>query len=241
MSDHAHSLETTANIDIAALLADAVPFQSTHPPPPPPRALPQSVRRRRAASAWVAPSEHGYRSPVLHSSDPEQIVPPARLDVAPTLSPPTDTIPAPAPRRPCDDVSLADYATLSAEIDLKPDVRQTTLDAAGLDEARFDEVHQRWQAAIDGELDRGRWELGAAYDDAYVARMELERGALDIHDYTLIEVAQERGRSDAQLDAMAIPRVAAMPIMRCWIRRIASNFELVEQYGEARRAASVGQ
>ena len=240
--------ETTANIDLRTLISEALPFEDDTPQPPPsprlsrlptpiPPPTPRSSRKS-GASPWVVPSRHAYENaapPPPPRSTVDAPPPPPPVRVEGTSSAPTDRPPAARKLRDVEDVTVSEYAELCALRDMRPHELDEIIDAADLSVPRFELVEERWQKAINEELERGMWALGAAFDDAYVARIEAERGVIDVPTYARIDVARERGRSGPLLDELAIPRVAAMPITRCWIRRIAGDFEISDSYAVARR------
>ena len=72
-------------------------------------------------------------------------------------------------------------------------------------------LDKHWNDAISRETARGKTRLLQAYDAAYVAQLEQERGPLQVEEYARLVVAAERGGTGKVLAEMTLPRRA----MRC--------------------------
>jgi len=79
---------------------------------------------------------------------------------------------------------------------------------------------------IRAETGRGRSALLKAYDMAYIAQLEEERGPIRVEDYARLLVAAERGSGDVKLAAMGLPRGALLRIQRVWLGKVAGDAEL---------------
>lgn len=186
--------------------------------PPPPMIGPVPVPERPA----VEEATTGEPRAVLPAKPVAAVVEdsgPARLEPAPIK------------------LSLEQVAAIAAEIAEERQDQATVLEAHGLRERGWRENEQRWRAAIEDEATRGRHTLRAAYDAAYVARVEQFRGAITLDEYARILVALDRGRTDDALDALKIQRQALMPIVRSWTKKVAKDMKLAEMASEALRAA----
>jgi hypothetical protein len=94
-------------------------------------------------------------------------------------------------------------------------------------------VERYWSDAIRKETDRGKTALLAAYDAAYVAQLERERGPITVEEYARLVVAAERGGIGDALAELKLPRGAMLKIERVWLAKVAEDSALA---GAVRRA-----
>lgn len=144
----------------------------------------------------------------------------------------TPALPEPAPV----ELSIEQVATIAAEIAERRQDQAAVLEAHGLRERGWSENKRRWMAAIEEQAARGAQALRAAYDAAYVARVERFRGVITLEEYARILVALDRGRTEETLDTLKIQRPALMPIVRLWTKKVAKDSKLAAKVSDALRA-----
>jgi hypothetical protein len=76
-----------------------------------------------------------------------------------------------------------------------------------------------------------------AYDAAYVAQLEKERGPITVEEYARLVVASERGGAAPLLEELRMPRGAFMRIERVWLDRVAEDDALAASVRKAILAA----
>lgn len=118
---------------------------------------------------------------------------------------------------------LVRCARMAASIDVDPEMKAEILGASNLSADDWEALDDHWQEAILADVQSGKLDGRAAYDDSYVARIEEERGPLNADDYGALVVAEERGSMDATLSQLALPEESVMPIERVWLRRAAND------------------
>jgi hypothetical protein len=128
-------------------------------------------------------------------------------------------------------------AAIAASIAGRRRSEQTILEENDLVGADFMAVEKRWAEAMEAEAARGRRALLDAYDDAYVAQLEEERGPIAPAEYARLAVAAERGTAAATLASLSLPRDSRMRIERVWLRRIVKDAKLAKQVRRAISAA----
>jgi hypothetical protein len=115
-------------------------------------------------------------------------------------------------------------AAIAARIDRTPETREAILAEMGLSVSAWAPTAQYWASAIRAEIEQGRTELLLTYDRAYVDQLELQRGELDVEDYTRLMVSVERGsEADAVLAEFGVPRAALVRIERVWLQRMQAD------------------
>ena len=72
----------------------------------------------------------------------------------------------------------------------------------------------------------GKRTLLDRFDQAYVARIEEERGPITVEEYARLCVAGERGTVEEVLKALGLPRGAVMRVERVWICKLGRDSEL---------------
>ncbi|MCC6552352.1 MAG: DUF2169 domain-containing protein [Polyangiaceae bacterium] len=153
---------------------------------------------------------------------------------APAPDPASDSAPAPA----ADDLPLADYplprcAALSASLERRPPDRRAILDGERLSDDVWARLARHWADAIRKQTSKGKGALLAAWDEAYVARLEEERGPIGPGEYARIAVAGERGDEEAAAEALGVPRGALIRVQRVYLHRIADDPALARRVREA--------
>ncbi|UQA56659.1 DUF2169 family type VI secretion system accessory protein [Polyangium aurulentum] len=115
-------------------------------------------------------------------------------------------------------------AAMAARIDRTPEAREAILAEMGLSLHAWASTSQYWTSAIRTEVEQGRTELLLTYDRAYVDQIELERGVLDVEDYTRLMVSVERSSdADVVLAEQGVPRAALVRIERVWLQRMQAD------------------
>ncbi|MGK4001626.1 DUF2169 domain-containing protein [Sorangium sp. So ce1036] len=128
---------------------------------------------------------------------------------------------ASAPDR--EEISLERCAAIAAELAERRAPRSEVLAAHGLSAARWREVEQRWEDAMDREQRRGDRSLRDRFDAAYIAAWESLRGPLEVAGYARLMLAHEHRELDAALDALAIRRTVWVRVRRLWSKRLADS------------------
>jgi hypothetical protein len=118
--------------------------------------------------------------------------------------------------------------------------RAKILEENELTQKTWDALVKHWTEAIREETKRGKTALLEAYDRAYVARLEEERGPIRPEDYARIVVAGERGNADEALAKLTLPRGAMLRIQRVWVGRIAADPAVGASVRDATEAARNG-
>jgi hypothetical protein len=136
---------------------------------------------------------------------------------------------APAPVAPLEDESIERCARITASIARRKDDRAKILEGEKLDAERFAALQTHWNKAIAAETDRGKTKLLEKFDDAYVARLEEERGVLRPEDFARLVVSAERGHPDLTLRELSLPRSALMRVERVFLRRTTRDLDLAQR------------
>ncbi|MEP7124949.1 MAG: DUF2169 domain-containing protein [Byssovorax sp.] len=230
--------------------ASALPFKAAssvwsgfhHPPTATPEAaLPEDTGTLYGArsptraplpfAATVAPLE---RTP---EREPDRIGPLATMDIAapepavPAAAEPdeADSAPSPVDARapgappPIDEHPIERCAAITASIARRRPETAQILEENRLDAATWAALQQHWSEAITRETSRGKTALLHAFDAAYVAQIEAERGPIRTEEYARLVVASERGTLADTLAAMTLPRGAMMRIERTWLAKTADD------------------
>lgn len=98
-------------------------------------------------------------------------------------------------------------------------------------------LDKHWAEEIRDETSRGKTALLRAYDEAYVAQLERERGPILVDEYARLAVASERGRAADVLSELSLPRGALVRIERVWVTKLADDPELAAKARKAIEAA----
>jgi hypothetical protein len=186
------------------VLPDAAPPVAEMPAPEPPAMIGPLAKAAPVASEAPPPAEAGEPAP---AGAPEP--------------------PAPAQERlELDDYPIERQARIAASVDLHEAERARVLSENGLSEATWERLRKHRNTVISSEAARGKSTTMRAYDAAYIARIEAERGPVEIAEYARIAVAMDRGAADEALAGMGLPRGAAMPLRRAWTARMFKDVKL---------------
>ena len=128
--------------------------------------------------------------------------------------------PVPARRRPPAPGSLEHCAAIAASLARRPADQAAILGENKLSEDDWDALEQRWTEAM-----RKDPELPAAYDRAYVARLEEERGPISPDEYARLTIAHEHGRAThiQALRDLGLPWGATPRIQRAFAERMEAD------------------
>lgn len=141
----------------------------------------------------------------------------------------------PSPRSP-DDVTIELCAAIRAAIDVHPSLEEAVLEQERLTREDWRTAEQRCRESLAAAVHRGEPELLASFDEAYLQRLEQERGPIDADTYAALELAIERGSSSDVIVDLGIPRPALIRVKRVWARRLVADAELRREVREAMTA-----
>ena len=203
----------------------------TMPLPPPPREypVPIPVGLQLIPTDVLPPALLDVVIPELPSS-----IPPPPLLGAPTLaSPPPSEYPdepasiAPEPVAPpptasaFEPISLEQCATIEALMALHPKRSVEILAEHNTDESSWTLHFTHWQHAIRTALHQDDASLLAQHDDAFIAALERNRGAvITAEDHAAIVASARRGTRAETLRALRIPTSAVARVERVMLRRL---------------------
>lgn len=211
-------------------LRPVMPFLAPAPEPPPDLTPPAPV------APW--PPAPPLAPPIVQPPPVIEMAPPPP---APAKEPPPPD-PAPAakePPSPPKAAPAAPYKTLEECAAIAASMARRRADSAHileeheLSESDYTALDKRWSDLIREETSRGKTALLRAYDEAYVAQLERERGPIVVDEYARLAVASERGRAAEVLTELSLPRGALVRIERVWVTKLADDPELA---AKARRA-----
>jgi hypothetical protein len=130
---------------------------------------------------------------------------------------------APDPEPARRELPLDECAAIAAKIARrKPDAARI-FEEHGVTADDYSAATEAWLSAIRKEASRGKTTLLGAYDEAYVAELEKERGRIMVDEYARLVVASERGEADVVLAELTLPRGALMRIERVWLAKITAD------------------
>ncbi|UQA58448.1 DUF2169 family type VI secretion system accessory protein [Polyangium aurulentum] len=173
-------------------------------------------------------------TPEMYARSVEAPPPPEPAPAAaPEPAAPKAPAPPPQPALPLEAYPLERCAKISASIARRRNDRAEILEAEELDLARWAELERHWNDAIRAENARGKTTLLNAWDTAYVARLEEERGPILSSEYALIVVAAERGHAERTLAELSLPRGAMLRIERVFLARTSEDPELAAKVRRA--------
>lgn len=173
--------------------------------------------------AWVIPATTQERAP--HEDDPRRIVFRTR------------------PKgKPASEITIELYAQLNASLDYRPRDESEILDAADVAPPEYRRAKRHWDQMMKGAAKNGEEELLIAFDRAYVARLDEERGKpYELTDYARFDAATEMGRDEHMLREQKVPVAAKMILRRHWLRSImAEESQLRSYYEEVDKARASG-
>lgn len=130
------------------------------------------------------------------------------------------------------EMSLEACAALTASIARRKSEEGKLLESEGLSKKEWEDVKKHWEGEIQKELKRGKAELLRRFDEAYVERLEAERGVIGVEEYARLSVGMERGTVDEVLKELDLPRGAVMRVERVWMGRMVKDGGLGERVRE---------
>ena len=151
--------------------------------------------------------------------------------------PPSPANPPEEAPLPLDEYPLERCARIRASLGRRPEGEPEILEAEQLAPDLWKKLEAHWKAAISAESRRGKSAQGRAYDQAYVAQLESERGPIGPAEYARLTVAVERGTEDGVLADMQIPSAGLIRVQRVWLQRILTDPRAAQDARAAVRAA----
>jgi hypothetical protein len=119
--------------------------------------------------------------------------PPAPADPPPALMPVVEVLAAPAESPlPLSTHPLERCAAIAASVARRRAEKGAILERHQLTEEVWSRLEEHWAGAIERELGRGKSAMLNAFDTAYVAQLEAERGIVTVEEYAQLAVAAER-------------------------------------------------
>jgi hypothetical protein len=155
--------------------------------------------------------------------------PPAEVLVPPPAPAPVPAANAQATAAMDEDESIERCARITASIARCKEDRAKILEQEKLESERFATMQTHWNSAITAETNRGKTKLLEKYDDAYVGRLEEERGTILPEEFARLVVSTERGHPDVTLRELGLPSAALMRVERVFLRRTARDLELAQR------------
>lgn len=177
----------------------------------------------------AAPAMIGPLAKLESRPDGEALAPEAK-DAAPDIEPNKAKLKI-------EDVTVEICAATAASLARRKDDTAKILEERSISAADWKLVEKHWAEAIKSETDRGRMVLLRAYDTAYVAQLEKERGPITVEEYARLVVASERRGAAPVLEELDMPRGAFMRIERVWLERLAEDDALAASVRKAILAA----
>lgn len=196
---------------------DTEPILAPLPEEPPmigPLATPEMVERASAAKA----------APAAETKEEEKSAPP------PPKAPPEPE------KLPLEKYPIERCGAISASLARRKSEKQAILKEHEIAEKDWDKVQAHWLGEIKRETQKGKLDLLKAFDEAYVAQLEAERGPIGVTEYARLAVASERGVVEETAKELGIPRGAVIRIERVWAAKSARSPALG---GEVRGALEV--
>ncbi|WP_437981658.1 DUF2169 family type VI secretion system accessory protein [Sorangium sp. So ce117] len=148
--------------------------------------------------------------------------------------------PLPAPEEPAP--PLAAYpiercAVIAAKLAQRPADCDTILKAEKLTPKNWQSLHEQRLDEIQDEIARRKKKLLSAYDAAYVAALEKERGPITAGEYAQLVISAEQGQGQAALAELGLPDESMMRIRRVWLERIVKDKKAAAAVRAAMRKA----
>ncbi|WP_437730045.1 DUF2169 family type VI secretion system accessory protein [Sorangium sp. So ce1335] len=128
-------------------------------------------------------------------------------------------------------------AVVAATLAQRPGDCDTLLKAEELTPKTWQWLHAHWLDEIQAELARRKKKLLSAYDAAYVAALEKERGPITAGEYAQLVIAAEQGQGQTALAELGLPDESMMPIRRVWLERIVKDQKAAAEVRAAMRKA----
>ncbi|MDI1451765.1 DUF2169 domain-containing protein [Polyangium sp. 6x1] len=212
--------------------ASALPFASPHREPP---VAPEHVKESATLPPSLAKAPELPAPPVMLRTPetppmigplatPEMIAGPNAQASKPTSGEVANESPAEGPTKAptpvVKDIPLEQCAAISASMERRAQEREKILEENELSAEAWAAAAQRWEEAIDEEIERGGMDLLKRFDAAYVAQLEKERGVIQPEEYARLQVAAERGTTEKVLAELGIPEEAELRLERVWLERV---------------------
>ncbi len=119
--------------------------------------------------------------------------------------------------------SIERTARVAASRDIEPAMRAEILRANELSEDAWQKIEEHWEDAVLADVQGGAGTLRAVWDDAYVERVEDERGPISVAEIAELSVAEERATVERVAASFGLPEDSLLPIQRVWQRRTTAD------------------
>ena len=221
----------------------SIPLPDVRPPAPPAAIAPPAFVPPPLPALPAEPPAPAPPPPIVPK--PAADLPPAPPMIGPLAklgmeSPPEGSrseAKGAAPALKVEEVTVETCGAIAASLARRKDDAPRILEERSITAADWKLVEKYWSEAIRKETDRGRMVLLRAYDAAYVAQLEKERGPITVEEYARLVVASERGGAAPVLEELSMPRGAFMRIERVWLDRVAEDDALAASVRRAILAA----
>lgn len=124
---------------------------------------------------------------------------------------------------------LVRCAQIAASMARRKEERTDILKKNELEKGDWPLLARHWRDFIKSELEVGKTAPLDAYDDAYVAQLEVERGPIEPDQYVRLCVQAERGKQADTLAELDLPKGSFQRIQRVWLRKIATDKSLARE------------
>jgi hypothetical protein len=181
------------------------PLTEAKPPAPPPLIGPLATPGMGATNEPSSSSAASTAPPP--SSPAEAAAPPAEA----------------APALPLERFPIAACARIAASIARRKPETAAILAEQELASDVWAALEKHWAAAMRAESHQGKTALLTAYDEAYVARLEEERGSITTREYARLVLSVEREQAEVVLAELGLPRGALLRIQRVWLKKMAAE------------------
>lgn len=157
---------------------------------------------------------------------------------ASAASRPDPSKPSAKPRSEHRRLSLGEIASLRAQLHYRPEDEATILEETEIEPDAWQAEDRRADRMLADAAQRGDVAVLAAFDDAYCAQLDTERGeAVDAQAYAALELSVERDRTDVELARQRIPADAFFPVKRRWARAMIDDPALRRDFRDALETA----
>ncbi len=172
------------------------------PPPPPFVPVPAVTEIERP------------KKPTIDEARPEPPAAPPSPPTPPPAEPPPRETPLPLEAYP-----IERCARIAASIARDEARRAAILAVHGLGAEVWERLSTHWAEALRDDALRDRNKRIRAYDGAYVAQIEVERGPIGVEEHARLVVASDRSALGAALRGLRLPAGAVVHIRRAFIAR----------------------
>lgn len=201
---------------LAGTVLGLTPAPTPAPPVPTP-VMPAMTVGQAAVARSPAPTDMRDQLP---RSDP----PPPPQPASPTaVEAPLPAASADPSGLPLEAYPLDRCAAIAASLARRPDETDAILARYDLDAGLWQRLHRHHVDLVRADEGHGHTGPRDAYDDAYVAQVEEERGAIQPGEHARLLVAVERGQGDQALALLDVPKGALMRLQRVWMRRMKAD------------------